>query len=103
MDGGFTKPFNITAHGTTKLDVIYTNSIQTVDHILGMYESWLAKEKHRFVGLDLEYTYKRKYDPNPQEIAVIQLAMHQHVLVFQYCRYMVASPVIVDNIDDSFI
>ena len=82
MDGGFTKPFNITAHGTTKLDVVYTNSIQTIDHVLGMYESWIAKE-HKFVGLDLEYTYKPKYDRNPQEIAVIQLAMHQHVLVFQ--------------------
>jgi hypothetical protein len=49
---------------------------------LAMYKKWLWEDKHRFVGLDLEYTSRGKN----QWIAVMQLAMRDHVLVFHYCR-----------------
>jgi hypothetical protein len=88
MDDGkrTTQNHRIAAHGTTILDVVYTNDTATVDHILEMYEQWLESEQHRFVGLDLEYTPKS--DDKPREIAVVQLAMRTHVLVFHYCRYI---------------
>lgn len=37
---------------------------------------------HRFVGLDLEYTPKGR----DQKVAVVQLCMRQHVLVYHFCR-----------------
>jgi hypothetical protein len=78
MDDGkrMTQNHRIAAHGTTILDVVYTNDTATVDHILEMYEQWLESEQHRFVGLDLEYTPKS--DDKPREIAVVQLAMRTH-------------------------
>ena len=71
---------NIPAHGTTFLEVVYTNEEHTVERILAKYEQWIEEEKHWFVGLDLEYTRDRR------QIAVMQLAMRQHVLVFHWCR-----------------
>lgn len=49
-----------------------------------MYEEWLKEEKNKFVGLDLEYTRKSSY--RRRGVAVMQLAMREHVLVYHYCR-----------------
>jgi ribonuclease D len=62
--------------------VVYTNDVATVGKNLAIYEQWLLEDKHRFVGLGLEYTSRGKH----QRIAVMQLTMRQHVLVFHYCR-----------------
>lgn len=79
---------HITGYGTTYLEVVYTNDVATVNHVLQKYEQWLADEKHKFVGLDLEFTRETcRNDPN-QRMAVIQIAFGQHVLVFHYCRYV---------------
>ena len=49
---------------------------------LAMYEQWLREDEHKFVGLDLEYT---KEDPDvDNDLAVVQLAMRTHVLVYHY-------------------
>ena len=56
-----TETHHITAHGTTTLEVVYTNEEAIVERILAMYEKWLEKEKNRFVGLDLKYTQRRTY------------------------------------------
>jgi hypothetical protein len=75
-----TEKFQVIAHGATTLDVVYTNDVETVDRILDMYEKWLTEEKHKFLGLDIEYTSNRCC------IAVFQLTMRKHVLIFHYCR-----------------
>ena len=82
MDAGalFTHMLTISAHETTKIDVVYTNDTWVVKSTLEMYEYWHRQDDHRFVGLDLEYT------ADGNEVAVFQLCMRQHVLVFQYCR-----------------
>ena len=74
----------ITAHGTTVLEVVYTNIPETVERIIAMYEQWLKKEKYKFVGLDIEYTRWVSY--KSQGVAVVQLAMGDHVLVYHFCR-----------------
>jgi hypothetical protein len=76
----FTENFQVVPHDTTTLDVIYMNNIEIVDRILDMYDKWLTEEKHKFVGLDIEYTANRR------RIAVLQLAMRNHVLVYHFCR-----------------
>ena len=70
---------HITTHGTTVLEVVYTNDPRTVERIIKKYEEWLKEEKNKFVGLDLEYTHKSSYVR--QGIAVVQLSMREHVLV----------------------
>ena len=82
-----TKIYYITAYGTTDLEVVYTNEARTVEHTLEKYEQWLEEHKYRFVGLDLEFTRERKSEDPPQRMAVIQIALRHHVLVFHYCRY----------------
>jgi hypothetical protein len=94
MDDGelTTETHLITPHGTTTLKVVYTNEESTVEKTLAMYEKWLAGEtaEKRFVGLDLEYTRRCPgKKPWPQEMAVVQIAMRNHVLVFHYCRYAI--------------
>ena len=81
-----TKFQGVQAPDGTWLDVVYTNNDRTLKWVLDMYEGWLAASKHRFMGLDLEYTP----DPNPRTkrhaIALVQIAMHKHVLLFHWCR-----------------
>ena len=78
--GRFTHRFSLTAHGSTKIDVVYMNETSVVRSNLDMFDHWLLANNHKFVGLDLEYTKDGK------EVAIFQLSMRQHVLVFQYCR-----------------
>jgi hypothetical protein len=81
-DENHTETHHITAHGTTTLEVIYTNEEATVERILAMYEKWLKKEKNGFFGLDLEYTPCRTC--KRQEMSIVQIAMRHHVLVYHY-------------------
>ena len=50
---------------------------------LAMYEQWLQEDEHKFVGLDLKYT--KEDPPYNNDLAVVQLAMRTHVLVYHYC------------------
>ena len=75
-----TRKFNIVSHGTTEVEVVYTNDITVVQSTIEKFERLLLRDTHRFVGLDLEYT------SNQEEVAVFQLAMFNHVSVFQFCR-----------------
>ena len=67
MDDGkrTTETHLVPVHGTTTLTVVYTNDEGTVETTLARFEQLLEKEKHNFVGLDLEYTHanKRKNPP----------------------------------------
>ena len=70
---------------TADIEVVYTDDTHKAAEIIDMYEQWLMKEKDKFVGLDFEYCdpeYKGDY-----RIAVVQLSMNNHVLVYQWSRY----------------
>ena len=83
MDDGeaTTKTEFITVNGKTELTMVYTNEESIVEKTLAMYETWLAGEEHKFMGLDLEYTPKRAWRSPPQEIAVVQLSMGDHITI----------------------
>src|SRR4051812_3158791 len=49
-----------------------------------MYEQCLKKDKYKFVGLDIEYNRWVSY--KPQRVAIMQLSMRSHVLVYHFCR-----------------
>jgi hypothetical protein len=69
------------AHGATWIEEVYTNEAATMDLILEKYVRWLADEEIKFVGLDLEYNGTQR------KVAVMQLTMREHVLVFHKIRY----------------
>ncbi|KAK1606631.1 hypothetical protein QYE76_030304 [Lolium multiflorum] len=80
-DGGlFTLKRSVVPHGTTKVNVVYTNDPSVLERTLKMYEQKLLEDRPRFVGLDLEYT------ADQVSTAVVQLAMDDHVLVYHFCR-----------------
>lgn len=54
-----TKIHHVHAHGTTTLEVVYTNEPEEVEKTIAMYEQWLQEEKYKFLGLDLEYKETR--------------------------------------------
>ncbi|XP_071680524.1 uncharacterized protein [Lolium perenne] len=72
----------IIAHGTTEIEVIYTDDSYEASKTVDMYEQWLSKDEYKFMGLDFKYC-----DPEYEDdcrIAVVQLAMKKHVLVYQW-------------------
>ena len=71
----------VPAHAGKWIEAVYTNEAATVDSILQMYERWLAEDEIKFVGLDTEYNSSQR------KVAVMQLAMRDHVLVFHKIRY----------------
>jgi hypothetical protein len=72
-DGKRRKIHHITTQGTTTLKVVYTNEEATVERILAMYEKFLEKEKHMFVGLELELSQSSRY--KRREMVVMQIVM----------------------------
>lgn len=54
-----------------------------MEMVLDMFEEMLKDEVDKFVGLDLEYNW------NHDKIAVVQLAIKEHVLVFHIIRYQI--------------
>lgn len=82
MNDLITRYGKVLAHGTTTLNVIYTNDSAMVPHFLSYFEERLeeAKEKYKFMGLDLEYM------ADEEDVAVIQLCFKRNVMVFQWAR-----------------
>jgi hypothetical protein len=74
---------------TADIEVVYIDDTHKAAEIIDKYEQWLMKEKYKFVGLDFEYCdpeYKGDY-----RIAVVQLSMNNHVLVYQWSRYDIST------------
>uniref|UniRef100_A0A8I6XRH7 3'-5' exonuclease domain-containing protein n=1 Tax=Hordeum vulgare subsp. vulgare TaxID=112509 RepID=A0A8I6XRH7_HORVV len=83
----------VLAHGTTKLDVVYTNESREVPFFLEQLKEKLfddAMEHEKFLGLDLEYTADQR------GVAVIQLCFARHVLIFQWARSDKHYPEVMD-------
>jgi hypothetical protein len=71
---------DVTTPCKTLLDVAYTNDCARVPGLLADLKRWHDEDEHKFLGLDLEYT------ANGRDVAVIQLAHKNHVMVFQWSR-----------------
>uniref|UniRef100_A0A8I6WPS4 3'-5' exonuclease domain-containing protein n=1 Tax=Hordeum vulgare subsp. vulgare TaxID=112509 RepID=A0A8I6WPS4_HORVV len=88
-----TRFLKVLAHGTTKLDVVYTNESREVPFFLEqLKEKWFenAMDHEKFLGLDLEYTADQR------GVAVIQLCSARHVLIFQWARSDKHCPELMD-------
>ncbi|KAK1694323.1 hypothetical protein QYE76_011020 [Lolium multiflorum] len=75
------KTCKIVAH-SAEIEVVYTDDNHKAVEVVDMYEQWLSKDEYKFVGLDFEYC-----DPQFEgdyRIAVVQLSMKNHVLVYQW-------------------
>ena len=80
---GFIKDFmEVQAHGNTKLHVIHTNDLHKAATIIEQYERHLEFERHKIVGVDVEYTNDVGEDQKP---ALVQLSVGKDhpVLLFQ--------------------
>ena len=65
------------------LSVVYTNDPVWVEHSMHIMELLLAEEKYKVVGFDLEYTRARA--GSRPKVAVAQMCVRHHVLVYHYC------------------
>ena len=67
----------------TNLSVVYTIDPVVVDDYINNVEQLLARDKYNVVGIDLKYTTGR---PGiDQKVAVAQLCVRHHVLIYHYC------------------
>ena len=82
----FTVKKTFIAHGTTALEVVYTNDISQVEETLQDLTMHTLGEQcdKEFMGLDFEYT---DADKDKHEVAVVQLCVRKKVLVWQLSRY----------------
>ena len=83
MDYGkrMTEVHQFRVHDDTCIQAVYTNKGSTADSILAMYLEWLKDEEVRFAAIDLEYSITQR------KIAVMQIAMKEHVLIFHIIRF----------------
>jgi hypothetical protein len=65
------------------LSVVYTNDPILVENSIHAMQRLLAANKYKVVGFNLEYTRARAgYGP---KVAVAQMCVSHHVLVYHYC------------------
>ena len=68
----------------TDLSVVYTNDPVVVVNSINTLEQLLAEDdKYKVVGFDLEYT--GGHVRHDQKVAIAQLCVRHHVLVYHYC------------------
>ena len=72
----------------TELLVVYTNNPVWVEHSVHIMELLLADDKYKVVGFDLEYTRARA--GSRPKVAVAQMCVRHHVLIYQY--YLATRP-----------
>ncbi|KAE8782104.1 hypothetical protein D1007_44625 [Hordeum vulgare] len=66
-----------------ELSVMYTNNPVWVEQSILIMELFLAEEKYKGVGFDLEYT-RACFGSRPK-VTVAQMCVRNHVLVYHYC------------------
>ena len=74
----------VDTHGRfMELSVVYTNNSVWVEHSIHIMELLLAEEKYKVVGFDLEYTRARA--GSRPKVAVAQMCVRHHILVYHHC------------------
>ncbi|XP_073355032.1 uncharacterized protein [Aegilops tauschii subsp. strangulata] len=67
----------------TDLSVVYTIDPAVVEDYINTVEQLLDQDKYKVVGIDLQYT--GRHPSKHHKVAVAQLSMHHHVLIYHYC------------------
>jgi hypothetical protein len=67
----------------TDLSMVYTINPAMVEDYINTVEQLLARDKYKVVGIDLQYT--GGHPGKVQKVAVTQLSMRHHVLIYHYC------------------
>ena len=81
--GQFTPHHIVDTHVRGKaLSVVYTNDLVSVESSIQTMEQFLAEDKYRVVGFDLEYTIGRA--GHDQKVTVAQLCVRHDVLVYHF-------------------
>ena len=81
--GRFTTRHVVDTHVRGKaLSVVYTNDPVSVESSIQTMEQFLAEDKYRVVGFDLEYTIG--HAGHDQKVVVAQLCVRHDVLVYHY-------------------
>ena len=81
----FSETYSVTIHKDQKIESVYTNDPEELARVLDMYKKWFAEGDAKIMGLDMEYS--KDQELVDKRMAVIQLAMRRHVLVYQCARY----------------
>ena len=81
----FSETYRVSIHKNQQIEAVYTNDPDVIASVLDLDKKWFAEGDAKIMGLDIEYcTNKQLKD---KRMAVIQLAMPRHVLVYQCARY----------------
>ncbi|XP_073362916.1 uncharacterized protein [Aegilops tauschii subsp. strangulata] len=73
---------DVEAHGNTKLHVIHTNDKKQVVITLAQYERHLSLQRHKIVGIDLEYNNEPEATQKPA-LCQLSIGKKHPVLLFQ--------------------
>jgi hypothetical protein len=82
----FSEESTIPVHGSTTMNVLYTNMASSVAEWISKVEAILDLSKQKIVGLDIEYTKLNDFYLSPKKAAVIQLCVGTNVLVYHICH-----------------
>ena len=72
----------VEAHGNTKLHVIHTNNKKQMAITLAQYERHLSLQRHKIVGIDLEYNNEPEATQKPA-LCQLSIGKKHPVLLFQ--------------------
>ena len=81
----FSETYSVSIHKDQQIEAVYTNDPDVIASVLNMYKKWFAEGDAKIMGLDMEYSANKQL--KDKRMAVIQLAMRRHVLVYQCARY----------------
>ncbi|XP_073355013.1 uncharacterized protein [Aegilops tauschii subsp. strangulata] len=73
---------DVEAHGNTKLHVIHTNDKKQVAITLARYERHLSLQRHKIVGIDLEYNNEPEATQKPT-LCQLSIGKKHPMLLFQ--------------------
>ena len=74
----------VETHATeTDISVVYTIDPAVVDNDINTVEQLLTREKYKVVDIDLQYT--AGLPGKDQKVAIAQLCVRHHVLIYHYC------------------
>jgi hypothetical protein len=82
----FFEESTIPVHGTTMMNVLYTNMASSVAEWISKVEAILDLSKQKIVGLDIKYTKLHDLYLSPKKAIVIQLCVGTDVLVYHICH-----------------
>lgn len=82
----FCDEIKVPCHGTTEINVVYTNKAESVDAWVEKVEGMLAVAKTKIAGVDVEYTSCRGSYFHPQKVVVLQLCVGVECLVYHACH-----------------